>query len=53
MRKYNSSLFQCEVDETTDVATEEQLSVIIRLDKKGDVVERFLEVYNVSSDCTC
>ena len=40
------------MDETTDVTTEEQLSIIIRLDKKNDVVERFLEFYNVSSDST-
>ena len=41
-----------QVDETTDVSTKEQLSVIIRLDKKDDVVERFLKFYNVSSDRT-
>ena len=41
-----------QVDETTDVSTKEQLSVIIRLDKKDEVVERFLKFYNVSSDRT-
>ena len=41
-----------QVDETTDVSTKEQLSVIIRLDKKDDIVERFLKFYNVSSDRT-
>ena len=41
-----------QVDETTDVSTKEQLSVIIRLDEKDDVVERFLKFYNVSSDRT-
>ena len=30
-----------QVDETTDMSTKEQLSVIIRLHKKADVVERF------------
>ena len=30
------------VDETTDMSAKEQLSVIIRLDKKDEVVERFL-----------
>ena len=30
-----------QVDETKDVSTKEQLSVIIRCDKKDDVVERF------------
>ena len=41
-----------QVDETTDVSTKEQLSAIIRLDKKDDVVEIFLKFYNVSSDRT-
>jgi len=31
-----------QVDETTGVSTKEQLSVIIRLDKNDDVVEKFL-----------
>ena len=39
-----------QVDETTDVSTNEQLSLIIRLDKKDEVVERFLKCYTVSSD---
>ena len=39
-----------QVDETTNVSTKEQLSVITRLDKKDDVDERFLKLYNVSSD---
>ena len=34
------------------MSTKEQLSVIIRLDKNGDVVQRFLKFYNVSSDRT-
>ena len=42
-----------QVDETTDMSTKEQLSVIIRLDKKDDdFVQRFLKFYNVSSDRT-
>jgi len=41
-----------QVEETTDVSTKEQLSVIIWLDKNDDVVERFLKFYNVSSDRT-
>ena len=41
-----------QVGETTDVSTKEELSVIIRLDKNDDVVERFLKFYNVSSDRT-
>ena len=41
-----------QVDETTDVSTKEQLSVIIRLDKKDNAAERFLQFYNVSSDRT-
>ena len=41
-----------QVDETADVSTKEQLSVVIRLDKKDDVAERFLKLYNVSSDRT-
>ena len=46
------SFMSVQVDETTDVSTKEQLSVIIRFDKKDDVVERFLKLYNVSSDRT-
>ena len=41
-----------QVDETTDVSTKKQLSVIIRLDKKDEVVERFLNFYDVNSDRT-
>ena len=46
------SFLSVQVDETTVVSTKEQLSAIIRLDKKDDVVERFLKCYNVSSDRT-
>ena len=37
-----------QVDETADVSTKEQMSVIIRLDKNDNVVVRFLKFYNVS-----
>ena len=40
------------VDETTDVSTKEQVSVIIRFDKNDDVVKRFLKFCNVSSGRT-
>ena len=39
-----------QVVETTDVSTKEQLSVIICLDKGGEIVERFLKLFYVSSD---
>eukprot|EP00795_Rhopilema_esculentum_P015519 gene15519-6782_t len=35
-----------QVDETTDVTTKEQLSVIIRLDRKDEIVERFLSAFS-------
>ena len=41
-----------QVDNTTDMSTKEQLSVIISLHKKVDVVERFLKFYNLNSDRT-
>ena len=41
-----------QVDKTTDVSTKEQLSVIIRLDKNDDAVERLLKFYDVSLDRT-
>ncbi|CAB4018384.1 zinc finger MYM-type 1-like [Paramuricea clavata] len=40
------------VDEATDVSTKEQLSVIIRLDKGSDIIERQLGFVDVSSDRT-
>ena len=39
-----------QVDKTTDVSIKEQLSVIIRLDREGKIVERFLKLFDVSSD---
>ena len=46
----NCRFFSIQVDETTDVSTEEQLSVIIRLDRGGEIVERFLKLFDVNSD---
>eukprot|EP00795_Rhopilema_esculentum_P004178 gene4178-20364_t len=39
-----------EVDETTDISTKEQLSAIVRLDRNGEVVERFFKFFNIGSD---
>ena len=36
------------VDETTDISTKNQMSVIVRFVSKGEVKERFLGFYNVS-----
>ena len=41
-----------QVDETTDVSTKEQLSMIVHLDKGSDIVERQLGYVDVSSDRT-
>ena len=46
----NCRFLNIQVDETTDVSTKEQLSVIIRLDKEDEIVERFLKLFDVSSD---
>ena len=46
----NCRFLSIQVDETTDVSTKEQLSVIIRLDREGEIVERFLKLFDVSSD---
>ncbi len=43
------TLLSIQIDETTDVSAKEQLSVIIRLDKKGKIVERFLKYHDVST----
>jgi hypothetical protein len=40
-----------QVDETTDVSTKEQLSIIVRLDSGSDI-ERFLKFVDVSTDRT-
>ena len=41
-----------QADETTDVSTKEELIIILRFDRKGEIVERFLTFANVSSDRT-
>ena len=46
----NCRFLSIQVDETTDVSTKEQFSVIIRLDREGEIVERFLKLFDVSSD---
>ena len=46
----NCRFLSIQVDETTDVSTKEQLSVIIRLGREGEIVERFLKLFDVSSD---
>ena len=46
----NCRFLSIQVDETTDVSTKEQLSVIIRLDRGGEIYERFLKLFDVSSD---
>ena len=44
--------FSIQCDETMDVSTIEQLSIIIRLDRGYEIVERFLKFSNVSRDRT-
>ena len=39
-----------QVDETSDVSTKEQVSVIARLDKESEIVERQLGFVDVSSN---
>ena len=39
-----------QVYKTTDVYTKEQLSVIVRLDREDEIFERFLKLFDVSSD---
>ena len=46
------SFLSIHVDETTDVSTKEHLSMIVRLDKGSDIVERQLGYVDVSSDRT-
>ena len=46
----NCRFLDIQVDEITDVSTKEQLSVIICLDRGGEIVERFLNLFDVSSD---
>ncbi|CAB4037800.1 Hypothetical predicted protein, partial [Paramuricea clavata] len=44
--------FSIQCNEKLDVSTKEQLSVIVRLDRGAEVVERFLKFRNVSTDRT-
>ena len=44
--------FSIQCDETMDVSTKEQLSIIIRLDRGYEIVERFLKFSSVSRDRT-
>ena len=44
------SFLSIQVGETTDVSSKEQLSAIVRLDRKGEVVERFLRFADVGLD---
>ena len=46
----NCRFLSIQVDETTDGSTKEQFSVIIRLEREGEIVERFLKLFDVSSD---
>ena len=41
-----------QADETTDVSTKEQVSIILRFDRKGEIVERCIKCATVSSDRT-
>ena len=43
----NCRLLSIQVDETIDVSTKEQLSVIIRLDRGGEIVEKFLKLFDL------
>ena len=45
----NCRFLSIQVDETTDVFSKEQLSIIIHLDREGELVERFLKLFDVSS----
>ena len=48
----NCTFLSIQIDEATDVSTKEQLSIIIRLDSNGDIVERLLRFVDVSADRT-
>lgn len=49
---HNAPFFAWQVDETTDITCQSQLSVIFRYVKNGAVVERFMGFYDVSSGRT-
>ena len=44
-----SSFFSWQIDETTDVATKSQLSIVLRYITEGEVVERFFVFFDVSA----
>ena len=48
----NCTFLSIQVDEATDVSTKEQLSMIVRLDKGSEIIERQLGFVDVSSDRT-
>lgn len=48
----DTNFFAWQVDETTDISCASQLSIIFRYVTNGEVVERFLGFYNVSSGRT-
>jgi hypothetical protein len=48
----NCTFLSMQVGEATDVSTKKQLSMIIRLDKGSDIIERQLGCVDVSSDRT-
>ena len=48
----NCAFLSIQIDEATDVSTKEQLSIIIRLDSNGDIVDRLMRFVDVSADRT-
>ena len=46
----NCRFLSIQVDGTTGASTKEQLSVIMHLDREGEIVERFLKIFDDSSD---
>ena len=51
LKEINDCTFMSvQVDETSDVSTKEQVSMIVRLDKDDEIVERQLAFVDVSSD---
>ena len=45
----NCRFLSIQVDETTYVSTKEQLSIIIRWDREGEIVERFLKLFDLQN----
>ena len=45
----NCRFLSIQVDKTTDVSTKEQLSIIIRWDREGEIVERFLKLFDLQN----